>query len=301
MVVMIKINDVFLVLIVFLCFFSACQKLENTIDIEFDDSDNNLVVECYIESGKPYQLMLTETKNYFDITNICPFVRNSLVVITQNGLKDTLTEAPYSGSGCSSILPYWNSDSTRFFNYGSNTICPSGLNNEFVLEVWDTLNDRYIRATTTAISVVPITTFQVEFNQDSVAYCFLSCQDDLSTLDYYRLTLHKAALSRIDNSSFLNYVAINPHFDQVLYDQALFAGGEVGFASGYQFYRTDTLIGTIYHINQAYYNYLETTRAAKDANLNPFVEPTAITSNIEGGYGIFTYLAYDRDTVYIPW
>lgn len=298
---MIKINDVFLVLIVFLSLFSACQKLENTIDIEFDDSDNNLVVECYIEEGQPYRLMLTETKNYFEVTNICPFVRNAIVIITQNGLKDTLKEAPYSGSGCSSILPYWNSDSTRFFNYGSNTICPLGLNNTFTLEVWDTLSNRQITATTRAISVVPITTFQTAFNQDTVAYCFLACQDDLNTFNYYRMTLHEASLSKRDNSTFLNYVATNPYFDQVLYDQALFSTGEVGYASGYQFYRTDTLIGTIYHIDEAYYNYLETTRAAKNANLNPFVEPSKITSNIEGGYGIFTYLAYDRDTLYIPW
>jgi hypothetical protein len=298
---MIRINKVFVVVAILLTLFSACQKLENTIDIEFDDSDNQLVVECYIEAGKPYQLMLTETKNYFDITNICPFVRNSLVVLTQNGLKDTLREAPYSGSGCSSIMPFWNSDSTRFFNYGSNTICPAGLNNDFVLEVWDTLNDRYIRATTSAISVVPITTFQTESNQDSVFYCLLACVDDLSTLDYYRMTLHKTSLFKRDNNAFLNYVATNPYFDQVLYDQALFTTGEVGHTSDYQFYRTDTLIGTIYHINEAYYNYLETTRTAQDANLNPFVEPTAIASNIVGGYGIFTYLAYDRDTLYIPW
>jgi hypothetical protein len=301
MVVIMKINTILLVLTVFLGFFSACQKLENSIDIEFDDEDKDLVVECYIEAGKPYQLMLTETKNYFDITNICPFVRHSLVVITQNGLKDTLTEAPYSGSGCSSILPYWNSDSTRFFNYGSNTICPAGPNNEFVLEVWDTLNDRYIRATTRAITSVPITTFQTTFNQDTIAYCLLACQDDLNALNYYRMTLHKNSLSRRDDGAFLNYVANNPYFDEVLYDQALFTGGEVGFASGYQFYRTDTLIGTIYHINRAYYDYLETTRAAQDANLNPFVEPSKIASNVEGGYGIFTYLAYDRDTLYIPW
>jgi hypothetical protein len=120
-VVMIKIKNAAPILLVLISLFSACQKLENTIDIELDDSGHNLVVECYIEAGQPYQLMLTETKSYFDITNICPFVRNALVVITQNGVKDTLTEAPYSGSGCSSIQPYWNADSTRFFN-GSLTI-----------------------------------------------------------------------------------------------------------------------------------------------------------------------------------
>jgi hypothetical protein len=82
--------------------------------------------------------------------------------------------------------------------------------------VWDRLNDRYVTATTRAVSVVPITTFQTEFNQDTIAYCLLTCQDDLSTLDYYRMTLHGGSLSRRDNNAFLNYVATNPYFDQVL-------------------------------------------------------------------------------------
>ncbi|WP_052598805.1 DUF4249 domain-containing protein [Aureispira sp. CCB-QB1] len=281
--------------------FSACQKLENTIDIELETSDNSLVVECYLEAGKPYQLMLTETKSYFDITNICPFVRHALVVITQNGIKDTLVEAPYSGSGCSSIMPYWNTDSTRFFNYGSNTRCPFSANTEFVLEVWDTLNDRYVKASATALPAVPIKTFKAEFNKDSVAYCLLTCEDDLNTFNYYRMTLHKFSLSKKDPNALFNHVATNPYFDQVLYDQALFANGEIGHASNYDFYRTDTAIGTIYHISKAYYDYLETTRAAQSANLNPFVEPSKIATNIQNGYGIFTYLAYDRDTLYIPW
>lgn len=280
---------------------SACKKLENTIEIPIDPSENDLVVECYLEAGQPLQLILTETKGYFDVTNICPFVRHALVVITYNGIKDTLVEAPYSGNGCSSIMPYWNADSTRFYNYASTNICPSSWNTNFALEVWDTINDRYVSATTQAMPVVPITTFKTTFNADSIASVVLSCQDDLTTNNYYRMTLHKNTLSRLNKGAVFKYVAENPYFDQVLYDQAIFNQGEISHASDYEFYRTDSLIATIYHIDQAYYNYLITSRNAREANLNPFVEPSTILSNIQGGYGIFTFLSYDRDTLYIPW
>lgn len=285
---------------IFLCLFAACQKLENTIELDLEDSENELVVECYLEAGQPYRLMLTETKDYFAVTNICPFVRKSLVVITHNGIKDTLKEAPYSGSGCSSIMPFWSADSTRFFNYGSNTICPSDLSGDFLLEVWDTLNNRYVQSRTQFLPKVPITTFRSEFNSDSLSYCVLGCKDDQNVNNYYRLTLHKSSLTRVDGGSLFKHVAQNPYFDHLIYDQSIFAQGDIYHASGYDFYRTDTIIGTIYHIDQAYYDYLFTTRKAQEANFNPFVEPARVISNIQGGHGIFTFLSYDRDTIYIP-
>lgn len=285
------------------CIFGACQKMENAIDIELEDGDNELVVECYLEAGQPYRLMLTETKSYFEVTNICPFVRHAIVVITHNNQKDTLKEAPYTSSACSSIQPYFSADSTRIFNYGSTTVCPLDFNNEFKLEVWDTINNRQIEATTTFIPPEPITRFEFEWTwlDDSVAYCILGCKNNPATSDYYRMTLHKGTLSRYNPNSLFKYTATNPYFDQVMYDQDIFSGNEVFHASGYNFWRTDTVIGTIYHIDKAYYDYLVTSRRAEEANLNPFVESSIILSNIQGGHGIFTFLSYDRDTVYIPW
>lgn len=294
-----KINKVIL-LLGWLFIMVACQKLENTIDIEIPPSENELVVECYLEAGQPYRLLLTETKNYFDVTNICPFVRSAIVVITHDGIKDTLVEAPYSGSGCSSIMPFWNSDSTRIFNYGSTTICPSSFSKNFVLEVWDTLTNRQIHSETQFIPSVPITTFRVDFNADTIASCILGCKDNLATMDYYRLVLHKTSTFRRDDNALFKYVAENPYFDQIIYDQAIFAAGDILHASNYQFYDGDTLIGTIYHLDQAYYDYTQTSRNAKDANLNPFVEPSGVISNIQGGHGIFTFLSYERDTLYVP-
>lgn len=289
-----------IIVLLFLYIFSACQKLENSIDIEFEDSENELVVECYLEAGKPYQLLLTETKDYFDVANICPFVRYALVVITHNGIKDTLTEAPYSGRGCSTIQPFLNDDSTRIFNYGSNKICPLDFDNDFVLEVWDTLEERYITARTRMLPAVPITTFQFKFNVDSIASCILGCKDDLAINNYYRFILHKSSLFEKAIGAISSNVARNPYFDALLFDQAIFNGGDILHASNYQFYPTDTAIGSIYHLDKAYYDYLKTSRGAEDANLNPFTEPNAVISNVQGGHGIFTFLSYQRDTLYIP-
>jgi hypothetical protein len=303
---MFKLNESIFIFFVSLLVMSGCKKLENTIEIDLEAGPNELVVECYIEAGQPFHLLLTETKDYLDIVNLCPFVRNAIVLIRHNGVTDTLKEAPYTGSGCSSILPYFNLDSTRFFNYGTGVICPFDYNSDFVLEVWDTINDRYVTAVTKLIEPAPISNFQVVFdgteqNGDSVAYCILGCVENSNTLDYYRMTVHKSSLFTEDNNSLFKYIATNPYFDQVMYDQAIFSGPEVLHVSGYDFYRTDTVIGTIYHIDKAYYDYLLTSRNAEQANLNPFIEPSGVLSNVQGGHGIFTFLSFGRDTLYIPW
>lgn len=295
-----KIN--YLILFFTVLLLTSCKKLEQTIELEFEKEDKELVVECYLEAGKPYRLLLTETKNYFDVINICPFVRKALVIITYNGLKDTLKESSFSGGGCSSIIPYYNTDSTRFFNYGSTQICPSDFNNDFTLEVWDTLNDRYIIATTRFIRPPVISTLQIDWNTDTTqAYCILGCPDDKNTKDYYRMTLHKNSLFTKKGNSLFKYRATKTYINQSMYDQDIFAGQDILQVSGYDFYKTDTVIATIYHIEQAYYDYLTTSKNAIEANINPFVEPSKITSNIEGGQGIFTFLSYDRDSLYIPW
>ena len=102
--------------------------METVVQIEMPPIQKELVIECYLEAGKPYRLMLTETKDYFENLNDCPFVRGATVVISHNGLRDTLTEAPFFNNNCdpNDIIPYGffpflNHDSTRFFNFGSNT------------------------------------------------------------------------------------------------------------------------------------------------------------------------------------
>ena len=69
------------------------------------------------------------------------------------------------------------------------------------------------------------------------------------------------------------------------------------FGSGYQFSEGDTVINTLFHIEKAYADFLESVDAAIGANGNPFGQPSTIISNLEGdagAIGIFTGLSYDR-------
>lgn len=293
-------------LAIFFLLFS-CENMETVVEIELPPIEKELVIECYLEAGKPYRLMLTETKDYFEDLNACPFVRKAIVVITHAGVRDTLQEAFFFNDNCDpedvipyGFVPYLSADSTRFFNYGSTTLCPLDYSAPFTVEVWDTAGNRYATATTQFVPPSPIHEFYAEFNNSGKAYALLSTLDDIATEDYYRLMLHEKSLTKRGEGGLPIPVARRPRFDRTLDDQGIFSGQAVTTASNYRFDSGDTLIGTIYHLDQAYHDYLESVEDAQRANASPFGQPAAVKTNVIGGRGIFAFLSYDRDTIYVP-
>jgi hypothetical protein len=124
--------------------------------------------------------------------------------------------------------------------------------------------------------------------------------DDASTEDYYRFLLHKGSLTKKQsNGVFTLPIAKRPVFDRLIDDQGIFAGNEVITATNYRFEDQDTLIGTVYHISKEHHDYLESVDDAQSANVSPFAQPASIISNIVGGVGIFAFLSYERDTLYV--
>jgi hypothetical protein len=285
----------------------SCEEMETVVEIELPPIEKELVIECYLEAGQPYRFLLTETKDYFEDLTACPFVRKAIIVISHGGVKDTLKEAPFFNDNCDvndfipyGFLPYLSADSTRFFNYGSTVLCPLSYTESFTVEVWDTINNRYATATTQFLPPSPILDFRTEFNNSGKAYALLNTADDPATEDYYRLVLHETSLTQKGEGTLPIPVGRKPNFDRVLDDGGIFNGNAVTTASNYRFESGDTLIGTIYHLEKSYHDYLESVRDAQAANNSPFGQPAAIQSNITGGTGIFTFLSYDRDTIYVP-
>jgi hypothetical protein len=292
----------FLLLFCLLAAASSCDSFERNINIDLPEVERQLVIECYLRPGEPYRLLLTETKGYFDPLDECPMVQGAVAVIEHAGRRDTLTEALYLGE-CTltnpNFVPYFDDSRTRFYNYGSSEICPLDYNSDFTISVYDATGNRTATATTRMIPPVPITSFVTIWNADtSKAYAFIRAQDDGNTVDFYRIQLHKRRLYRPDSltNGFFN-VAKNPDFDVTIDDARFFNGEEIAFGTNYDYEREDTLIATIYHLEQAYHDYLEGIDESESANGNPFAQPPTIKSNVSGGTGIFTFLSFDRDTI----
>ncbi len=256
---------------------SACN-LEKEIDIDLPDYEGRLFLECYLEPGQPFTLLLSRTSPYFEsFPSDTAFLTNILedgadVSIRINGeehhLQDELILNPFTG---------------KLFNYYSLEVVPENYEDDFELDV--TLKDgKKITATTRLLHPVKFDSIQVEFaKNDTLARVLAFATDDPNTENYYRRSLHVNSLDSI------------PIFDFPLDDRA--SEGVMVFGSFYDFVKDDKVINTLYTIDKDYFKFLQTIQFAISANGNPFGQPSPIYTNLKGdanAIGIFTGLSYDR-------
>ncbi|MGB0863659.1 MAG: DUF4249 domain-containing protein [Saprospiraceae bacterium] len=273
-------NILYTVAIIITILWTAACNLEKTVDLNLPEFESQLVVECYLEVGKPYRVLLTESVSYFGtaLAANLPAVSGATVIITYNGVSDTLTEAPFL-----------DLDNQKIFNYGSSTIVPENYDNEFSLEVIDT-SGRSLIATTKLLQSIPLDSIQtIQLEDTSVT--ILTIHTDIPNEDnfYYR-TLHRT--KPISDSMKIAFVIDDAFINSPATNQ-LVIGSPPFFKAG------DTAVVTLYHVTKGFADYLETTSSSEQNNGNPFGTPGTIKSNVEGGFGVFTGLSYVRDTFYL--
>ncbi len=264
--------------ITLLSIWTACN-LEKEIDLNLPAYESQPVVECYLEPGKPFDLLLTNSAAYFDVfpTENLQFLENileseAIVTITHKDNQYTLNNQL-------SFNPLTN----KVFNYHSEQLVPEDFENDFELNI-TTKDGKNIRATTRILPEIPIDSVVVEFAEtDTLARLITYFTDDPSTADHYRRMLHFSSLDSIPRQDFFT-------------DDSFVDNDVVAFGSLYDFAEGDTVFNTLHHIDKAYFDYLNSTSNAVQSNGNPFGQPGVILSNLEGdpAIGIFTGLSYDR-------
>jgi len=272
-----KINYIVLLLAVIVVG-SSCN-LERNIELNLPDFESELVVECYLEPGKPMRAVISETVSYFGtgLGAALPVVSGATVKITSNGSTYNLAEGLFI-----------DIETGKFFNYGSADIVPLDFDNDFTLEVTDSAG-RTITATTRLLQPVPLDSIQQVMLQDSSITILTIHTDNPAETNFYFRTYHKT--KPIADSLKVAF-AIDDKFITGQNNQIVIGGPPV-----YEF--GDTAVITLFHISESYSEFIETTSSAESNNGNPFATPGTIKSNVVGGKGIFTGLNYVRDTFYL--
>lgn len=265
-------------------FLMACN-LTKEVDIDLPEYARQPIVECYLEPGKPFRLLLTRSYPFFDTLGLSSnFLQNTLldgafVTISYDGKTDTLTN-----QFAADINP------VKFFNYVGKNIVPATPGLAYALYV--RLSDGgEIRSNTTMLPKVPIDSIVVDWNpaEDTLARMLTYITDDLNQENYYRRLLNYHSLDSVPDQDFL----VTDRFSQT----ALIA-----FGTGYELKEGDTVFNTILHIHKDYYDFVKSVQLAVSGNLNPFAQPSPIKSNVQGSanpVGIFAPLVYDRDTTIV--
>ena len=264
-----------------IAFLASCN-LTKDVEIDLPEYNRQPVVECYLEPGKPFRMLMTRSYAFFDTLGLSSnFIQNALlegalVTITYNGQTDTLKNQL-------SIV----TNPIKIYNYVGDNLVPGTPGTVFDLNI-RLADGGEITSSTTMLPIVPMDSIVVEFSPEgeSLARILTYVTDDRSQENFYRRMLSLGSLDSVPDQDFI----VTDRFSQT----AL-----VVFGTGYDFEIGDTLINTFFHITRDYYDFKESVDLAVLGNLNPFAQPSPIKSNVRGSanpLGIFTPLVYDRDT-----
>ena len=259
---------------------SGCSEFQKDIVVPLPEYAAELVVECYLEDGVRPRLTVTESVSY--LSAVTPVVPTDVTVTLTmpNGQQvrlpfrpglDTLREKLHTHIGTAPLV--------------------ARPGDTFRLEVRDT-KGRRVTGTATVKAPVPIDSIEYQFNNrpvpDRRAYLTVMFRDPVTPADFYRVLIHKGGSI---------YKA--PQTDRLLEDP-LFNGQVFPVGTGYDFHPGDTITATLYHIDEPYYRFRRSSRDARNANGNPFAQPSAVFSTVQGGIGVFTVLSYTRRRIVLP-
>lgn len=270
---------------VLVALYATSCNLTKEVDIQLPDYERQPVVECYLEPGKPFRLLLTQSYSFFDPFGLdSTFLDKTLlsgaaVTISYNGQTDTL----YNNLS-------FDFSPLKLFNYTGQNIVPATPGIDYTLNI-RLANGTAITGTTKMLRLVPIDSVVVQFSPDidTLARVLTYITDDQTTVDYYRRLLNYSSLDSFPEQDFLAS-------DRVVTSKI------IAFGTGYELTEGDTVFNTVYHITPAYYDYVESYQLAIIGNANPFAQPSPIKSNVSGSanpLGIFTCLVYQRDTTIV--
>ena len=251
----------------------GCGNLEQEIELDLPPFEAPVALECYLETGKPYRLLITNSAAYFDdfpeldeqfLEQL--LVQNAEVAILRGNERIELNNEIN-----------FDAQTQKVFNYRASQVVPEDYDSEFSLEV--TLeNGQTITGTTQILRPVPIDSVIIEFESETsmdarvLTYFF----DDTLNTNFYRRILLDTLLQAPDQDFSLD--------DRLL-------EGTVVFGSGYDYAVGDTLYNYLLHIDEPYYDFINSVFISVDSNGNPFGQPSPIISNLKGtagAIGIFT-------------
>lgn len=252
--------------------------LQKDIDVELPAYPAQLVVEAYLENGDVPRITVTESVEYLAAPTPQVPTDVTATLTLPDGRREALKFAPGVD----------RRTGKAYTHIGLRSLA-ARPGQTFGLELTDT-KGRRVTGAAIVPALVPIDTVEWVFNDkpedERRAYVLARFHDPETPLDYYRFQIHRRRVNR------------DPEVEYTIEDR-LNNGTEYTLGTGYDFKRDDTLVVSLYHLDRPYFQFLQSVQDARNANGNPFGQPSAIKSTIEGGVGVFTVLSYQRRTVIV--
>ncbi len=278
-------------LIITLAAFVSCN-LEQDISIDLPPYTNQPVVEVYLTPGQKFTLLLTRSAGFFDSFQLDnqQFVENTFV----DSAEVTIRYADQ-------VIEFENETGFDFVtgqvsNYESEELVPENYADSFFLDIRFP-DGTVAKGATVLLPPVPIDSNAVVYNDAIPADA-----DTLARIITYFTDPDSSRTNRF--RQILTYSPLDSTVEQNLVFTDRFADRDsFGAPSTFEFPAGDTIYVYLAHVDRDYELYFNSVEAGVASNGNPFVQPSAILSNVSGSanpIGIFTGYSYVVDTVIIP-
>ena len=256
-----------------LILFFSCDKV---IEVNLPKYEQELVMEMYLEKGRPLRCLLIESLPYTD-TAINKPVNDAVIIFSDGTTNDTL-------------IYRINQDMVtgRFYNYYHPRIVEPNPDKVYSVKIHS--NEKTVTSTTKFSQTVPSIDSVIVRESPSEADSFsvgIKFTDPANIENYYRILIGKN----------LNLFGSDPTDFRI--SDISFNGKPFSYYSEPDFARNDTITVRVYSLNKEHYEYLESMGNARRSNFNPFSQPGRIKSNVSGGLGIFTSILYTERKVII--
>jgi len=291
-----RLSPIGLILLIGIIFLCSCEK-DVTVDVPVVDS--KIVVEGYVEVGERPGVILSHTLPFFGTIIYEAVVRSGIkhaIVVVDNGtFIDTLRDLFDTG-----------------YYVSLNMIGEAGKT--YALRIF--AEGKTLTASTTIPNAVPLdsTWFKVDGSRDSLGFVWAHLTDPDTLGNNYRWFARR-----------LNHYTYGPDAGNVkdatfvtprgsVFEDKFFNGKSFDF--GYNrgslpnsekdvdnydernfFKRGDTVVVKFCSIDRAHFEFWRTEEMQVGNNGNPFGSPAPVTSNIQGGLGIWGGYNATFDTV----
>ena len=263
--------------ILLLCFILVSGSCGKSIEVVLPQYDSKLVVEMYLEDGKPLRCQVSQSVAYAD-TIINKQVDDLLVVLSDGASSDTLKH-------------YNNTDweTGRTYNYFKSKVLESKASALYSLKIVDK-NSQELTATT-AFNQPKVLIDFVDIKQSSTNPLLYSVGaqvvDPPHERNYYRFLITRK-LTDFSSSQ-----------TDIINSDIAFDGKKFSAYSEPLYVRGDSLLVRVYSLNKEHFQFLQSAKDARKANFSVFSQPTLLQTNVNGGTGIFTSIVYDERVVVV--
>ena len=264
--------------------------LQKDVDVKLPSYDSELVLECYLQNGVVPSLTVIESVSY--LGSVLPTVPTDVTVALT--LPDGSTQPLAFNPNPAALRDVTLRDTVlneKFHTHIGTVPVVARPGDVFTITAFDT-RGRRVTGTATVPTDVAIDSVEYKFNDKTgtarKAYFLTNFRDPAPLGDTYRIQLHKGNPAR-------GVLRRRPETDIFLEDR-LNNGRSFTVGTSYRFLAGDTVTATLYHSDLAFLRFRNSLNNAANANGNPFAQPSAIYSTVQGGLGIFTVLNYQRLT-----